>query len=171
MRTTGWWKVAVMCGSLAASGALARSTTLAEPTRQPDMTAPQPSLTPPSPEELFAGAPDEMAPPRLRHVEPVACASAPEGRLWVASTEECGDTECVDKTTVWVGSWTVEDTTVEVQCDADRIILSTFDWKMVLIPDGKGDFDVEESVLGDGEVTPVPTEHAQAEPVKPGSQG
>ncbi|MCY1002719.1 hypothetical protein OWM54_36780 [Myxococcus sp. MISCRS1] len=171
MWTTGWWKVAVMCGSLAASGALARSTTLAEPTEQPDMTTLEPSLTPPSPEELFSGAPDEMAPPRLRHVEPVACTSAPEGRLWVASTEECGDTECIDKTTVWVGSWTVEDTTVEVQCDADRIILSTFDWKMVLVPDGKGDFDVEESVLGDGEVTPVPTEHAQAEPVKPGPQG
>lgn len=149
MWMTRCWKVAAMCGFLAAPGALAKPTTLAQPSEEADTTSPLFDAGMPELDDHFAGAPDEMAPPRLRHAEPVSCIAAPEGRLWVASTEECGDNECIDKMTVWVGSWTVEDVEVDVQCDAEHVILSTHDWRMVLIPDGKGDFDVEESTLGE----------------------
>ncbi|MCE9672661.1 hypothetical protein LY474_33120 [Myxococcus stipitatus] len=143
MSMTRWWKVAMLCGALAAPCAVAE-------TPEEDLAA-EPDVREPALEgltRLFDGAPDEdEGLPRLRHVEPVACQAAPQGRVWVASTELCGDTECAQHVTVWVGSWTVEDAEVAVQCDAEHVILSTHDWRLVLVPDGKGDYDVEESTL------------------------
>jgi hypothetical protein len=60
----------------------------------------------------------------------------------VADTEECGDAECIRKTTVWIGSWTLEDAEMEVRCETDRIILGTTDWQLVLAPDATGKLDV-----------------------------
>ncbi|MCP3098497.1 hypothetical protein LZ198_06350 [Myxococcus sp. K15C18031901] len=148
MWMTRGWKVAVLCGALAAPFAVAKPTAVeAEPptdtdVREPALEAPEGFV------QLFDGAPDDdLALPRLRHVEPVACQVAPQDRLWVASTEQCGETECVQHVTVWVGSWTVEDAEVDVQCDAEHVVLSTHDWRLVLVPDGKGDYDVEETTL------------------------
>ncbi|WP_342374590.1 hypothetical protein NVS55_24955 [Myxococcus stipitatus] len=151
MWTTRWWKAVVICGSLAAQGALAKPTALEQPAEQAEVTreALDGNFLASELVELYPGAPDDMALPRLRHVEPVRCAAAPEGRLWVAATEECGETECIEKTTIWVGSWTVEDAGVTVACDAEHVVLSTHDWRMVLVPDGHGDFNVEESTLGE----------------------
>lgn len=151
MWTTRWWKAVVICGSLATQGALAKPTALAQAPEQAAVPseALEGNFLASELVELFPGAPDEMALPRLRHVEHVACAAAPDGRLWVAATEDCGDSECIDKTTVWVGSWTIEDAEVAVQCDAEHVVLSTHDWRMVLVPDGNGDFNVEESTLGE----------------------
>jgi hypothetical protein len=119
MWTTRCWKVTLLCGWLAA----------------PLAGAAELDVVPVDLPELYEDGPDALDTPRLRHAEPLSCPAVPEGRMWVADTEECGDSECIRKTTVWIGSWTIEDVELQVRCETDRVILSTTDWEWVLLQD------------------------------------
>ncbi|HZI12100.1 MAG TPA: hypothetical protein VE153_17070, partial [Myxococcus sp.] len=95
--------------------------------------------------ELYEDGPDSPDTPRVRLAEPLSCPAVPEGRMWLAETEECGEDECVVKTTVWIGSWTIEDAEMQVRCETDQVILSTADWELVLQQDALGQLAVEDS--------------------------
>lgn len=117
------------------------------------LTAPLAGAQPES--QFFMEDPESMDAPVLRYAEPLSCPAAPEGRVWVADTEECGDAECIRKTTVWIGSWMLEDAELEVRCETDRIVLGTTDWQLVLTPDATGKLDVVEATPAGTEGTPA----------------
>ncbi len=145
MWTTRCWKVTVLCGWLAAplAGAV-------EPRPEAEAEAPYSEVAPREMREpvelpeLYDDGPDSPDTPRLHLAEPLACPAVPEGRMWIADTEECGEEECVRKTTVWIGSWTIEDVEMQVRCETDRVILSTTDWELVLQQDALGQLAVQQ---------------------------
>ena len=145
MWTTRFGKVTLLCGWLAAPLALAQEETpytegapheMAEPVGLVDET------------QFFMEDPEATDAPLLRYAEPLSCPAVPGGRVWVADTEECGGSECVRKTTVWIGSWTIEDAELEVRCETDRVVLATREWQWVLEPSATG-------ALGVAEATPA----------------
>ncbi len=146
--------MAVLCGWLAAplAGAM-------EP--QPEGEAPYSEAAPRDMREpvelpeLYEDGPDSLDTPRLRLAEPLSCPAVPEGRMWVADTEECGEAECIRKTTVWIGSWTIEDAEMQVRCETDRVILSTADWELVLQQDALGQLSLEDTAQAGTEVAPA----------------
>lgn len=144
MWTTRGWKVTLLCGWLAAPLAGARS-------QEPDVAE---AYTEAAPDEMGGPMDPFFIEPRLRYAEPLSCPAVPEGRVWVADTEECGDTECLRKTTVWIGSWTVEDEELEVRCETDRVVLTTRDWQWVLEPDATGALDVADATPDEPEAPP-----------------
>ncbi len=156
MWTTRCWKATLLCGWLAAPLAGAQSLELDEVPEGARAALVAEGAAPEAvPDELrgavdasqfFMEAPEaSLDAPMLRYAEPLSCPAAPGGRVWVADTEECGDSECIQKTTVWIGTWTVEDAELEVRCETDRIVLATQDWQWVLEPDATGALDVAEA--------------------------
>ncbi len=166
MWTTRFWKATLLCGWLTAPLAGAQPVELdavpedARAMRDEEApsteAAPDEMNGPVSKSQFFMEDPEAMDAPVLRYAEPLSCPAAPEGQVWVADTEECGEAECIRKTTVWIGSWTIEDAEMEVRCETDRIILGTHDWQLVLAPDALGKLDVAEA-------TPAASESAPAE--------
>jgi hypothetical protein len=172
MWTTRIWKTTLLCGWLTATLAAAQPETLdAAPEaldavpgaaravlagEAPDMKAPHvETLGVVDESQFFMEDPESMDAPVLRYAEPLSCPAAPEGRVWVADTEECGEAECIHKTTVWIGSWTIEDAEMEVRCETDRIVLGTHDWQLVLAPDALGRLDVAEATPAEPEQAPA----------------
>ncbi|MFP2927098.1 hypothetical protein ACLESO_18230 [Pyxidicoccus sp. 3LG] len=166
MRTTSSWKVTLLCGLLAAPLALASG---AEETGKVPEAARAALTTEAAPESpvglldesmFFMEDNPEESPdaPLLRYAEPLSCPAVPEGRVWVADVEACGESECIHQTTVWLGSWTVTDTDLEVRCETDRVVLSTPDWQWVLAPDATGSLEVAEA---------TPAEESEAAPAEP----
>ena len=145
MWTTRIWKATLLCGWLTATlaGAQQAHAPEAAPEEAPYTEgAPDDMGGPVDESQFFMEDPEALDAPVLRYAEPLSCPAAPGGRVWVADTEECGDAECIRKTTVWIGSWTLEDAEMEVRCETDRIILGTTDWQLVLAPDATGKLDV-----------------------------
>lgn len=143
MWTTRVWKVTLLCGWLAAPVAMAQTEDAPYTEGSPDEMAEPLGLTDES--QFFMEDPEATDAPRLRYAEPLSCPAVPGGRVWVADTEECGETECLRKTTVWVGDWTIEDAEMEVRCETDRVVLGTHDWQLVLAPDDTGALDVTDT--------------------------
>lgn len=142
MWTMRGWKVTWVCGWLAAPVALAEPTMLDSVPREA-RAARSAELLPTEP--LFPDAgPDALEGPVLRYAEPLSCPAAPEGRVWVAETQTCDDDGCQPLTTVWAGSWTVEDAGLEVRCETDRVVLAAGDWRMVLTAGAGGGLEVSE---------------------------
>ncbi len=144
MWTTRIGKATLLCGWLTAPLAGAQSEALdAVPDEAPYTEgAPDEMGGPLDESQFFMEDPESMDAPVLRHAEPLSCPAAPEGRVWVANTEECSEAECIQKTTVWIGAWTLEDAEMEVRCETDRIVLGTHDWQLVLTLDATGTLDV-----------------------------
>ncbi|AKQ65413.1 hypothetical protein A176_002325 [Myxococcus hansupus] len=150
------WKVMLVCGWLTAPMAFAQG---------PELDA--------VPTELFHAqtrfpdaGPQELEGPMLRYAEPMSCPAAPEGRVWVAETQSCDDDGCEALTTVWAGSWTVEDTGLEVRCETDRVVLAKAAWRMVLTAGAGGGLEVSEMT------PPEPESVSAARPTEaPGSEG
>ena len=136
------WKVTLLCGWMTAPVAFAQGPELdavpteARATRGAELFNAEP---------LFPDAgPHELEGPVLRYAEPLSCPAAPEGRVWVAETQACDDDGCEALTTVWAGSWTVEDTGLEVRCETDRVVLAKDAWRMVLTAGAGGGLEVSE---------------------------
>ncbi|NMO15046.1 hypothetical protein HPC49_07350 [Pyxidicoccus fallax] len=170
MWTTRWGKVTLLCGWLAAPLAGAMELEELPTDARADVEdaytegAPDEMGRLVDPDTFFPGDTEEpLDSPRLRYAEPLSCPAVPGGRVWVADTEECGEAECIRTTTVWIGSWTVEDAELEVRCETDRVVLSTQDWQWVLEPDAQGAMDVAEA-------TPAEPETAPAELAAPASE-
>ncbi|QDE91338.1 hypothetical protein BHS06_21435 [Myxococcus xanthus] len=142
MWTMQGWKVTLLCGWLAAPVALAETAMLDGVPREA-RAARGAELLPSEPMFPDAG-PGEVDGPVLRYAEPVSCPAAPEGRVWVAETQACDDAGCESLTTVWAGSWTVEDAGLEVRCETDRVVLAAGEWRMVLTPGAGGGLEVSE---------------------------
>ena len=158
MWTTRCWKLTLLCGWLAAPLAGAQSVEVDAVAEAPySEAAPDEMGGMMDPSDLFMmEAPEEpLDSPRLRSAEPLSCPAVPGGRVWVADTEECGESECVRKTTVWMGSWTVEDTELEVRCETDRVVLSTQDWQWVLEADDTGAVDLAGATPPESETAPA----------------
>jgi hypothetical protein len=153
MWTTRVWKVTLLCGWLAAPVALAETEEAPYSEAAPDeMAAPVGAV---DESQFFMEDPEATDAPLLRYAEPLSCPAVPGGRVWVADTEECGDEECIRKTTVWIGEWTVEDAEMEVRCETDRVVLSTHDWQLVLSPDATGKLDVADAAPAGPDTAPA----------------
>ncbi|MCP3137326.1 hypothetical protein [Pyxidicoccus xibeiensis] len=158
MKTTRIGMVTVLCGWLAAPMALAQEAEAGhdEVPEEARAALSRDVVAPESMESLLeAEALDSLDAPMLRSAEPLSCPAVPEGRVWVADTEECGESECVRTTTVWLGSWTISDTELEVRCETDRVVLSTLDWQWVLAPDALGELEVAEATPAEPEAVPA----------------
>lgn len=152
MWTTRCWKVTLLCGWLAAPLAGAMEPEDETPYSE---AAPRDMQEPVELSGQYEDGPDSLDAPRLRMAEPLSCPAVPEGRMWVADTEECGDSECIRKTTVWIGSWTIEDAEMQVRCETDRVILSTADWELVLQQDATGQLALEDPASPEPEAAPA----------------
>lgn len=161
MWKTRCWKVTVLCGWLAAPLAGAMEPPPEARAEAPYAeAAPRDMREPVSLPELHEDGPDLPDTPRVRLAEPLSCPAVPEGRMWLAETEECGEDECVVKTTVWIGSWTIEDAEMQVRCETDRVILSTANWELVLQQDALGQLAVQQD---SEEAAPAPESSESSE--------
>jgi hypothetical protein len=93
MWTKRVWKLTLLCGWLTAPVALAQSEEAPYTEGAPDEMAEPLGAVDES--QFFMEDPEATDAPRLRYAEPLSCPAVPEGRVWVADTEECGDTECI----------------------------------------------------------------------------